>query len=99
MNQIEEQTHFEFMEEQGQINMFELIETEPAAAKEEPFQIGDKVTCIVSEESDPLSYNYFKYYHPYVLTSVGEIIELVQGNYQVRFKHETLLMKAHELQL
>lgn len=97
MNEI---NHFEIMEELGQINMFELMK--PASNEVKcvvQLQSGDKVQCIITEESDSDSYNYFKYYHPYVLSGVGEIERIEKGVLSVRYKNEIVLLNPHEVTL
>lgn len=97
---MDEENHFEVMEELGQINMFELIEPTPNESKAvEQLQVGDKVKCIVTEESDFEAYNYLKYYQPCALNSIGEI-QVIEGKVlTVRFKNEIVLLNRHQVSL
>lgn len=97
---MDEENHFEVMEELGQINMFDLIEPVSDESKSvELLQVGDKVKCIVTEESDFEAYNYLRYYQPSALNCIGEI-QIIEGKVlTVRFKNEIVLLNRHQVSL
>ena len=93
----QEQSYFEVMEELGQMNIFDVMPAEQEV-QEMHVAVGDKVRCIVTEESDATAYNYFKYYYPQVLTSAGEVVDIVKNILHVRFKNDVVQLKLHEIE-
>ena len=93
----QEQSHFEIMEQLGQISIFDVIPVEPET--ENRIAVGDKVRCNVTEESDEQAYYYFKYYYPQVLKGTGEVVKVVQDVVHVRFGTDIVLLKPHEIEV
>lgn len=92
-----EKSHFEVMEELGQLTIFDLPAHE-AESKENQLNIGDKVRCHVSEgESE--AYYYLKYYYPNALTSVGEIVDIEGNTVYTRFKGDIIPLERHQVSL
>lgn len=91
---MKEQPFHEVMEQLGQTNIFEFIEKEK---EQVPIGIGDKVRCIVTEESDEMTYNYFKYNYPQVLTGIGEVVEIRGRTLHVRYKNDVVLLNPEEV--
>lgn len=97
MNEV---NHFEVMEELGQINMFELIESTSDESKSVvQLQVGDKVQCNVTEDDDFEAYNYLKYYKPSALNNTGEIQKIDGNVLTVIFKTEFVLLNLHQVSL
>ena len=95
-----EKTHFEVMEELGQLTIFDLpvVQQEVAVIEENQLKIGDKVRCTV-DESESEAYYYLKYYYPNALTSVGEVIDIEGNVVYVRFKGDTIPLERHQVSL
>lgn len=97
-----EKTHFEVMEELGQLSIFDLPqikqEAETAVVEANPLSIGDKVRCTV-DMSESEAYYYLKYYYPNALTSVGEVIDIEGNVVYVRFKGDTIPLERHQVSL
>ena len=87
-----EKTHFEYMEEVGQVNIFELLQEEKS-----PLNIGDKVKCNITEESDWEGHNYLKYYAPFALTDVGEVVNISGDVAIIRYKTTEVMFNIKEL--
>ncbi|MFY0744779.1 hypothetical protein AB1K09_20130 [Solibacillus silvestris] len=95
-----EKTHFEVMEELGQLTIFDLpqVQQEVAVDEEDSLKIGDKVRCTI-DVSESEAYYYLKYYYPNALTSIGEVVN-IQGNViSVRFKGEIVQLERHQVSL
>lgn len=89
----QEQTHFEIMEQLGQLNLFD-VSVNPINVN---IAAGDIVRCNITEESNPESYNYFKYYQPNVLKDRGEVIAIQGHTLHVRFKNDVVLLNLDEI--
>lgn len=93
----QEQSHFEIMEQLGQISIFDVLPTQQEA--EVSVAVGDKVRCIITEESDEMSYNYFHYYYPQVLKRTGEVMAIEGRVIHVRFGTDIVQLNAHEIEV
>lgn len=95
-----EKTHFEVMEELGQLTIFDLpqVQQEAAVDEEDSLKIGDKVRCTI-DASESEAYYYLKYYYPNALTSIGEIININGNVISVRFKGEIVHLERHQVSL
>ena len=87
--------HFEIMEQLGQIDIFEALDD--TKDHQIPIGVGDKVRCIVTEESDEMAYNYFKYNYPQVLNGVGEVVAIQGRTLHVRYKNDVVLLNPEEV--
>ena len=95
-----EKTHFEVMEELGQLTIFDLpqVQQESAVIEEDSLKIGDKVRCTI-DVSESEAYYYLKYYYPNALTSIGEVAEIDGNTVYVRFKGDTVPLERHQVSL
>lgn len=95
-----EKTHFEVMEELGQLTIFDLpqVQQEAAVIEEDSLKIGDKVRCTI-DVSESEAYYYLKYYYPNALTSIGEVAEIDGNTIYVRFKGDTVPLERHQVSL
>ena len=95
-----EKTHFEVMEELGQLTIFDLpqVQQEAAVDEEDSLKIGDKVRCTI-DVSESEAYYYLKYYYPNALTSIGEIVNINGNVVSVRFKGEIVHLERHQVSL
>lgn len=95
-----EKTHFEVMEELGQLTIFDLpqVQQDDAVIEADSLEIGDKVRCQI-DQSEGEAYYYLKYYYPNALTSIGEIMEIEGNVISVRFKGEIVLLERHQVSL
>lgn len=95
-----EKTHFEVMEELGQLTIFDLpqIQQEAAVIEDDSLKIGDKVRCTI-DVSESEAYYYLKYYYPNALTSIGEIVNINGNVISVRFKGEIVHLERHQVSL
>ena len=95
-----EKTHFEVMEELGQLTIFDLpqVQQEAAVIEEDSLKIGDKVRCTI-DMSESEAYYYLKYYYPNALTSIGEIVNINGNVITVRFKGEIVHLERHQVRL
>lgn len=95
-----EKTHFEIMEELGQLTIFDLpqVQQEAAVDEEDSLKIGDKVRCTI-DMSESEAYYYLKYYYPNALTSIGEVAEIDGNTVYVRFKGDTVPLERHQVSL
>jgi len=95
-----EKTHFEVMEELGQLTIFDLTQVQQEAAVDEKdsLKIGDKVRCTI-DVSESEAYYYLKYYYPNALTSIGEVAEIDGNTVYVRFKGDTVPLERHQVSL
>lgn len=87
-----EKTHFDLMEEVGQINIFEIIKDDHHNLK-----IGDKVKCNITKENDWEGYNYLQYYAPFVLKELGEVVSIIGEVVNVRYKTTVMMFNVKEL--
>ena len=95
----DEKTHFEVMEELGQLTIFDLPQVQKeVVTEEEQLKIGDKVRCTI-EMSESETYYYLKYYYPNALTSIGEIVNIDGNVISVRFKGEIIQLERHQVSL
>ena len=93
----QEQTHFEIMEQLGQISIFDVL-----PAQKEPeisVAVGDKVRCIITEANDVMSYNYFHYYYPQVLKRMGEVVAIEGRIIHVRFGTDVVQLNVNEIEV
>ncbi|MFS0878061.1 hypothetical protein [Solibacillus isronensis] len=95
-----EKTHFEVMEELGQLTIFDIpqVQREAEVIEESPLKIGDKVRCQI-DMSESEAYYYLKYYYPNALTSIGEIVDIDGNVIFVRFKGEIVQLERHQIKL
>ena len=95
-----EKTHFEVMEELGQLTIFDLPQVQQEAVVDEGdlLKIGDKVRCII-DVSESEAYYYLKYYYPNALTNIGEVVEIEGNVIYVRFKGEIVQLERHQVSL
>lgn len=95
-----EKTHFEVMEELGQLTIFDLpqVQQEAAVVEEDSLKTGDKVRCTI-DMSESEAYYYLKYYYPNALTSIGEVAEIDGNTVYVRFKGDTVPLERHQVSL
>lgn len=89
----QEQTHFEIMEQLGQLNLFD-VSVNPINTK---VAVGDIVRCNITKESDSEAYYYFKYHYPNVLKDPGEVIAIEGHTLHVRFKNDVVLLNLDEI--
>lgn len=94
----DERSHFEIMEELGQLSIFDVLgaEMHPKNDVEDVVNIGDKVKILISED-DVDAFNYFKYYYPHFLEGIGKVVAKEGRLYKVRVKSDVLLFHRHEL--
>lgn len=92
-----EKSHFEVMEELGQLTIFDLPVQE-VVPEADPLEIGDKVRCQI-DQSEGEAYYYLKYYYPNALTSIGEVMKIEGNVISVRFKGEIVLLERHQVSL
>lgn len=93
-----EKTHFEVMEELGQLTIFDLTAQQESTIEEDQLKIGDKVRCVI-DKSESEAYYYLKYYYPNALTSIGEVAEIEGNTIYVRFKGDTVPLERHQVSL
>lgn len=93
-----EKTHFEVMEELGQLTIFDLTAQQESTIEENQLKIGDKVRCVI-DKSESEAYYYLKYYYPNALISIGEIVNINGNVISVRFKGEIVQLERHQVSL
>lgn len=93
-----EKTHFEVMEELGQLTIFDLTAQQEVITEENQLKIGDKARCVI-DKSESEAYYHLKYYYPNALTSIGEVAEIEGNTIYVRFKGDTVPLERHQVSL
>lgn len=93
-----EKTHFEVMEELGQLTIFDLTAQQESTIEEDQLKIGDKVRCEI-DKSESEAYYYLKYYYPNALASIGEVVKINGNVISVRFKGEIVQLERHQVSL
>ncbi len=87
--------HFEVIEALGQVTIYDVLENNQLT-----FMVGDKVSAVITPESDYEAYIYLEAYYPIVLKNLGEIVEILSNDqYMVNFVGVMQIMRTHELSI